>query len=92
MNFQQADINALLATRKMLRKGVFFMSIKKVSPDVFKIYETSQVKLKTAGNIREIQFTAGTNNHCPIQNISKDKYMDKKTGGIKERKKSPKDI
>ena len=71
MNFQQADINALLATRKMLRKGVFFMSIKKVSPDVFKIYETSQVKLKTAGNIREIQFTAGTNNHCPIQNISK---------------------
>lgn len=64
------------------------MSIKKVSPDVFKIYETSQVKLKTAGNIREIQFTAGTNNHCPIQNISKDKYMDKKTGGIKERKKS----
>ncbi len=56
----------------MLRKGVFFMSIKKVSPDVFKIYETSQVKLKTAGNIREIQFTAGTNNHCPIQNISND--------------------
>ena len=71
----------------MLRKGVFFMRIKKVSSDVFKIYETSQVKLKTAGNIREVQFTAGTNNHCPIQNISKDKYIDKKTGEIKERKK-----
>ncbi len=65
-----------------------FYEYKKVSLDVFKIYETSQVKLKTAGNIREIQFTAGTNNHCPIQNISKDKYIDKKTGEIKERKKS----
>lgn len=71
----------------MLRKGVFFMRIKKVSPDVFKIYETSQVKLKTAGNIREVQFTAGTNKHCPLQNISKDKYINKKTGEIKERKK-----
>ena len=80
MNFQQADINALLATRKMLRKGVFFMSIKKVSPDVFKIYETSQVKLKTAGNIREIQFTAGTNNHCPIQNTCGSKELQRLDG------------
>lgn len=36
MNFQQADINALLATRKMLRKGVFFMRIKKIGSDVIK--------------------------------------------------------
>ena len=42
--------------------------------------------MKTAGYIREVQFTVGTNNHCPIQNISKDKYIDKKTGEIKERK------
>lgn len=25
--------------------------------------------MKTAGNTREVQFTAGNNNHCPIQNI-----------------------
>lgn len=46
------------------------------------------VKLKTAGNTREVQFMAGNNNQCPIQNISKDKYLDKETGEIKERKKS----
>lgn len=69
-------------------KGVFFMRIKKVKPDVIKLYETSQVKFKVAGNIREVQFTAGNNTFCPIQNISKDKYLDKETGEIKERKKS----
>ena len=54
------------------------MRIKKVSLDTIKLYETSQVKFKTAGN----------NNCCPIQNISKNKYLDKQTGEIKERKKS----
>ena len=54
------------------------MRIKKVNPDAIKLYETSQVKLKTAGN----------NTFCPIQNISKDKYLDKETSEIKERKKS----
>lgn len=29
---------------------------------------------------------AGHNNRCPTQNISKDKYLDKETGKIKERK------
>lgn len=64
------------------------MKIKKVNSDAIKLYETSQVKLKTAGNLREVQFMAGNNNYCPIQNISKDKYLDKQTGEIKERKKS----
>lgn len=64
------------------------MKIKKVNSDAIKLYENSQVKLKTAGNIREVQFMAGNNNYCPIQNISKDKYLDKQTGEIKERKKS----
>lgn len=64
------------------------MRIKKVNSDAIKLYETSQVKLKTAGNTREVQFMAGNNNRCPIQNISKDKYLDKETGEIKERKKS----
>lgn len=64
------------------------MRIKKVNSDAIKLYETSQVKFKMAGNIREVQFMAGNNNRCPIQNISKDKYLDKETGEIKERKKS----
>lgn len=64
------------------------MQIKKVNSDAIKLYETSQVKFKTAGNTREVQFTAGNNNCCPIQNIFKNKYLDKQTGEIKERKKS----
>ena len=64
------------------------MRIKKVNSDAIKLYETSQVKFKTAGNTREVQFTAGNNNCCPIQNISKNKYLDKQTSEIKERKKS----
>lgn len=62
------------------------MRIKKVESKSIKLHETSRVKLKTAGNIREVQFTTGNNNHCSIQNISKDKYLDKETGKIKERK------
>ena len=58
------------------------MRIRKVNSDAIKLYETSQVKLKTAGNTREVQFMAGNNNRCPIQNISKDKYLDKETGEI----------
>lgn len=64
------------------------MKVKKVNSDAIKLYETSMVKLKIAGNTREVQFMAGNNNRCPIQNISKDKYLDKETGEIKERKKS----
>ena len=44
--------------------------------------------MKTAGNTREVRFTAGNNERCPIQNISKDRYINKQTGEIKERKKS----
>ena len=64
------------------------MQIKKANSDAIKLYENSQVKFKVAGNTREVQFTDGNNNFCPIQNISKDKYLDKTTGEIKERKKS----
>lgn len=64
------------------------MRIKKVSSDIIKLYETSQLKLKTARNTQEVQFTAGNNNHYLIQNIFKDKHLDKETGEIKEWKKS----
>ena len=42
------------------------MRIKKVNSDAIKLYETSMVKLKTAGNTREVQFMAGNNNRYPM--------------------------
>ena len=62
------------------------MRVRKVDSDAIKLYESSQVKFKTTGTIREIQFSAGVNKSCAIQNISKDTYLDKATGEIKERK------
>ena len=62
------------------------MRVRKVDSDAIKLYESSQVKFKTTGNIREVQFSAGVNKSCAIQNISKDTYLDKATGEIKERK------
>ena len=70
----------------MLRKGAFIMRVRKVDSDAIKLYESSQVKFKTTGTIREVQFSAGVNKSCAIQNISKDTYLDKATGEIKERK------
>ncbi len=51
-------------------------------------HEETEVKFKTVENTREVQFSAGVNKKCPIQNISKDKYLDRETGEIKARKKS----
>lgn len=64
------------------------MQVKKVSKDSVKLCETTQVKLKTAGNTQVVQFTAGNNKACPVRNISKDTYLDMKTGEVKEKKKS----
>lgn len=64
------------------------MQIKKVDSKSIILHEHTPVKFKTAGNIREVQFMAGNNNYCPIQNISKNRYLDKETGEIKERKTS----
>lgn len=64
------------------------MKIRKVNSELIKLYENTEVKFKIAGNTREVQFSAGVNKKCPIQNISKDKYLDKETEETKERKKS----
>jgi hypothetical protein len=64
------------------------MRIRKVDSKSIILHENTEVKFKTAGNTREVQFSAGVNKKCPIQNISKDKYLDRETGEIKERKKS----
>ena len=62
------------------------MRIKKIDSDTVKLCETTKVKLKTAGNTRVVQFTAGNNKSCPVQNLSKETYLDKKTGEIKQKK------
>ncbi len=64
------------------------MKIRKVDSKSIILHEEVAVKFKTAGNTLEVQFSAGVNKKCPIQNISKDKYLIKETGEIKERKKS----
>ena len=64
------------------------MTVKKVSGDAIKPYDNTRVKLKTSGNTQEIQFMAGNNKTCSVKNLSKDTYLDKRTGEIKQKKKS----
>lgn len=78
-----------LSNRFLIFERVYFiMQIKKVDSRSVILHEETEVKFKIAGNTREVQFSVGVNKKCPIQNISKDKYLDKETGEIKERKKS----
>ena len=44
--------------------------------------------MKTAGNTRVVQFTAGNNKTCTVRNLSKDTYLDTRTGEVKQKKKS----
>ena len=64
------------------------MRVRKVSSNDIKIHDSVQVKLKTAGNTSVVQFTAGNNKTCSVLNLSKDTYLDKKTGEVKQKKKS----
>ena len=54
----------------MLRKGAFIMRVEEIDSDAVKLYESSYVKFKTTGTIREVQFTAGVNKSCAIQKHS----------------------
>ncbi len=47
------------------------MRIKKVNSKSIFLHEDTKVKFKTVGDTREVQFSAGVNRRCPIQNISK---------------------
>ena len=62
--------------------------VRKVNSDDVKIHDSVQVKLKTAGTTQVVQFTAGDNKSCPVRNISKDTYLDRKTGEVKEKRSS----
>ncbi len=61
------------------------MRIQKIKSSSITIHNSSEVALKTCGECQEIQFTAGNNTVCRIQNLSKDEYLDKPTGEIKKR-------
>lgn len=45
------------------------MRVKKVNSNQIILNENTQVKLKIAGNIRGVQFSAGVNKKCPIKNM-----------------------
>ena len=62
------------------------MRVRKVNSDTIKLSETTKVKLKTSGNTQVVQFTAGNNKKCPVQNLSKDTYLDKRTGEVRQRR------
>ena len=64
------------------------MRVRKVNSNEIKIHDSVQVKLKTAGNTSVVQFTAGNNKTCSVVNLSKDIYSDKKTGEVRQKKKS----
>ena len=64
------------------------MRVRKMKPVDVQLHDSTKVKLKTAGNTQVVQFTAGVNKSCPVQNLSKDTYLDKKTGEVKQKKKS----
>ena len=64
------------------------MRVRKINSNDIKIHDSVQVKLKTAGNTSVVQFTAGNNKTCSVVNLSKDTYLDKKTGEVKIKKKS----
>ncbi len=64
------------------------MRIRKLKSVDVQLHDSTKVKLKTAGNTSVVQFTAGVNKSCPMQNLSKNMYLDKKTGEVKQKKKS----
>ena len=66
------------------------MRIRKVNSVDVKLHNLTKVKLKTAGNTSVVQFTAGNNKTCTVRNLSKDTYLDVRTGEVKQKKKSEK--
>lgn len=58
------------------------MRIRKVNSVDVKLYGLTKVKLKTDGNISVVQFTAGNNKTCTVCNLSKDTYLNVKTGEV----------
>ena len=64
------------------------MRIRKVNSVDVKLHDLTKVKLKTADNTSVVLFTAGNNKTCTVRNLSKDTYLDVKTGEVRKKKKS----
>lgn len=64
------------------------MRIRKVNSVDVKLHDLTKVKLKTAGDTSVVQFTAGNDKTCTVRNLSKDTYLDVRTGEVKQKKKS----
>ena len=64
------------------------MRVRKMNQVDVKLHDLTKVKLKTAGNTSVVQFTAGNNKTCTVRNLSKDTYLDVRTGEVKQKKKS----
>lgn len=64
------------------------MRVRKMNQVDVKLHDLTKVKLKTAGNTSVVQFTAGNNKTCTVRNLSKDTYLDTRTGEVKQKKKS----
>ena len=64
------------------------MRVRKMNQVDVKLHDLTKVKLKTAGNTSVVQFMAGNNKTCTVRNLSKDTYLDTRTGEVKHKKKS----
>ena len=64
------------------------MRVRKMNQVDVKLHDLTKVKLKTAGNTSVVQFTAGNNKTCTVRNLSKDTYLDVKTGEVRKRRAS----
>ena len=64
------------------------MRVRKMNQVDVKLHDLTKVKLKTAGNTSVVQFAAGNNKTCTVRNLSKDTYLDTRTGEVKQKKKS----
>lgn len=64
------------------------MRVRKMNQVDVKLHDLTKVKLKTAGNTSVVQFAAGNNKTCTVRNLSKDTYLDVKTGEVRKKKKS----
>ena len=53
----------------MFERVYFIMKIKKEDLNSIILHEKNEEKFKIVGNTLEIQFSAGVNKKCPIQNI-----------------------
>ena len=62
------------------------MKITKIESSRIVLHDVSEVKLKTSGKSSLVQFLAGQNTECQIQNLNKEEYLDKSTGEIRQKK------